>query len=104
MAATRPCILPRPLQQAFHPSLALKVSYLYLSSNASALNNVVASRYAEVLIVDINMLIWFHCLKNMEDKRDGKTQREHTHWNPKKVHPTSEFILVSGLYPCNCGQ
>jgi len=51
-----------------------------------------------VLIGKINTLIWFRCMKKkkslMEDRRNNKAQKPHTHQNPQKAHPTGEFIVV----------
>ena len=86
-------MLPCPLQCEL---FTLIVHFFYricfvqcLYSSISALNNVVGLDILckELLFGEITTLIWIHCVKKkksvMEDERNGKAQRCHTHRNAK---------------------
>jgi len=104
-------ILSRPLQCTFYSYLAFRgitsVLVQYLLSSASALKLMLwclDTLLKESVIGKINTLVWFHCMKKslMEDKRNNKAQRPHTHQNSKRLVSLVSLLLWLKIAAVQC--
>ena len=70
---------------------------LHQSIVSTVQNNIVGSRYAaqgKYWLEKLTRWYGFAAWRRMEDKKNGKVQREQAHWNPKSVSSFNNFLKI----------